>query len=124
VTPIDVGLEWAIGKAKPDFVGKRSLAREVTRSPDRKQLVGLLSGTVELEEGAQVVDLADPGRSIGHVTSSYASATLGHPIAMALVRGGRARMGERLGVASAGKPIVVTVVDPVFYDPGGDRLHG
>ena len=27
VTPDDVGLGWAIGKAKPDFVGKRSLAR-------------------------------------------------------------------------------------------------
>ena len=27
VTPDDAGLGWAIGKAKPDFVGKRSLAR-------------------------------------------------------------------------------------------------
>jgi sarcosine oxidase, subunit alpha len=27
VTPDDVGLDWAIGKKKPDFVGKRSLAR-------------------------------------------------------------------------------------------------
>ena len=27
VTPDDVGLGWAIGKSKPDFVGKRSLAR-------------------------------------------------------------------------------------------------
>ncbi len=27
VTPDDAGLAWAIGKAKPDFVGKRSLTR-------------------------------------------------------------------------------------------------
>ena len=27
VTPDDAGLTWAIGKAKPDFVGKRSLTR-------------------------------------------------------------------------------------------------
>ena len=27
LTPDDAGLAWAIGKAKPDFVGKRSLAR-------------------------------------------------------------------------------------------------
>ena len=27
VTPADLGLDWAIGKAKQDFVGKRSLAR-------------------------------------------------------------------------------------------------
>ena len=27
VTPADLGLDWAIGKSKKDFVGKRSLAR-------------------------------------------------------------------------------------------------
>ena len=27
LTPDDAGLGWAIGKAKPDFVGKRSLSR-------------------------------------------------------------------------------------------------
>ena len=25
VTPDDLGLDWAVGKTKPDFVGKRSL---------------------------------------------------------------------------------------------------
>src|SRR5207302_522773 len=40
VTPDDVGLGWAIGKAKADFVGKRSLQRPAMTSPDRKQLVG------------------------------------------------------------------------------------
>jgi sarcosine oxidase subunit alpha len=48
-----------------------------------------------LEEGAQVVDpQGDPGRSIGHVTSSYRSAAVGHPIAMALVRGGTGADGR------------------------------
>ena len=41
VTPDDAGLTWAIGKAKPDFVGKRSLDRPAMKAPDRKQLVGL-----------------------------------------------------------------------------------
>ena len=43
VTPDDVGLGWAIGKAKQDFVGKRSLARPAMTAPDRRQLVGLLT---------------------------------------------------------------------------------
>ena len=43
VTPDDLGLDWAIGKTKPDFVGKRSLARPDMLEPDRKQLVGLLT---------------------------------------------------------------------------------
>jgi len=56
VTPDDAGLSWAIGKAKPDFVGKRSLERASMKSANRKQLVGLRTrntGTV-IEEGAQV----------------------------------------------------------------------
>ena len=43
VTPYDAGLAWAIGKGKPDFVGKRGLARPAMQAADRKQLVGLLT---------------------------------------------------------------------------------
>src|SRR5204863_530722 len=43
VTPDDAGLGWAIGKNKPDFVGKRSLERAAMTSPQRRQLVGLLT---------------------------------------------------------------------------------
>ena len=129
VTPDDAGLGWAIGKAKPDFVGKRSLARETMHVADRKQLVGLLTvdPKVVLEEGAQLV--ATPGQRapmklIGHVTSSYHSAVLGRSIALALVRGGRARIGETLHVPMPGGEIAVQVTAPMFYDPEGARLHG
>jgi sarcosine oxidase subunit alpha len=124
VTPDDVGLTWAIGKAKPDFVGKRSLARPALSAPDRKQLVGLSSrdGRSVLEEGAQIVTPSAATTPIGHVTSAYHSATLGAPIALALVRGGRARIGETLNVPMPGGPIAVEVVPPVFYDPEGTRL--
>lgn len=124
VTPDDVGLGWAIGKQKPDFVGKRSLARPSMSAPDRKQLVGLL--TIDrgqlLEEGAQVS--ADPkGHSIGHVTSSYESSAVGRPIALAMVEGGRARLGERLCVPMPGRSIAVEVVEPVFFDKENARVH-
>ena len=60
LTPQDAGLAWAIGKAKPDFVGKRSLTRPDMVSKGRKQLVGLLTDDPKavLQEGAQIV--ADP----------------------------------------------------------------
>jgi sarcosine oxidase subunit alpha len=126
VTPLDAGLGWAIGKAKPDFVGKRSLERPAMLSPDRKQLVGLVpaDGRTPLEEGAQIVAADSPGRALGHVTSAYASATLGHPIALALVRGGRARMGEELLVPMPGGSVAVRVTTPLFLDPEGARLNG
>ena len=60
VTPADAGLEWAIGKAKKDFVGKRSLTRPDMLAPNRKQLVGLFTEDPKtvLEEGAQIVAAA------------------------------------------------------------------
>jgi sarcosine oxidase subunit alpha len=129
VTPDDAGVAWAIGKTKPDFVGKRSLDRAEMRRPDRKQLVGLLTvdgGTV-LEEGAQVVEVPGqtvPMQLIGHVTSSYESSVLGRSIALAMIAGGRARIGQRLFVPMPGRDIEVTVTAPVFVDPEGKRLHG
>ena len=128
-TPLDAGLGWAIGHKKPDFVGKRSLDRATMQSPDRKQLVGLRTRDtgIVLEEGAQVT--GTPGQSapmkvIGHVTSSYASASLGHSVALAMVAGGRALEGATLYVPMPAGEIAVTVTRPVFYDPEGARLHG
>ncbi len=128
VTPDDAGLAWAIGKSKPDFVGKRSLQRASMHAATRKQLVGLKSrdGRTILEEGAQVAETPGqkpPMRLIGHVSSSYYSAALAHPIALALVAGGRARMGATLYVPMPGGDVEVEVVPPVFYDPSGARIH-
>jgi sarcosine oxidase, subunit alpha len=128
VTPEDAGLGWAIGKAKPDFVGKRYLARPAMAAATRRQLVGLLSKdpSVVLEEGAQVMAHAGspvPTRPLGHVTSSYHSANLGRSIAMALIAGGRARLGETLYVPGAGGEVAAQVTSSVFYDPSGARIN-
>jgi sarcosine oxidase subunit alpha len=57
------------------------------------------------------------------VTSSYASAALGHSIALAMVAGGRARIGQTLFVPMPAGEFEVEVTKPVFYDPEGGRLH-
>jgi sarcosine oxidase, subunit alpha len=129
VTPDDAGLTWAIGKNKPDFVGKRSLERVSMKSADRKQLVGLRTKDprIVLEEGAQVA--AKPGQKppmelIGHVTSSYASSVLGHSIALGMIAGGRARLGQTLYVPMPEGDLEVEVTSSVFYDPAGARING
>ena len=129
VTPDDLGLGWAIGKSKRDFVGKRSLSRTDMVRTDRKQLVGLRTDDpkVVLEEGAQITALAAPPAgtpALGHVTSAYWSPALESGIALALVAGGRARMGQRLYVPMPSGSIAVEVVSPVFVDPKGERLNG
>ncbi|MGE5511450.1 MAG: sarcosine oxidase subunit alpha family protein [Bacteroidota bacterium] len=128
VIPSDLGLGWAIGKSKPDFVGKRSLARSDMTRADRMQLVGLLTADarIGLDEGAQITEAANPAPgtpALGHVTSSYWSETLGRHIALALVKAGRRRIGERLYVPGARRAIEVEVVSPVLYDPKGARLN-
>ena len=128
VTPTDLGLDWAIGKNKRDFVGKRSLKRPDLIKTDRKQLVGLLTRNPEtvLEEGAQITDLAAPPTgtpALGHVTSSYWSATLGRSIALAIIADGRARIGETLHVPMPGGAITIDVTEPIFVDKEGVRLN-
>jgi sarcosine oxidase subunit alpha len=125
VIPADLGLEWTIGKAKRDFVGKRSLTLPDMRREDRRQLVGLLSSET-LEEGQQLVADANtplPMLALGHITSAYWSETLHRPIALALLTGGRRRIRQMLYVARPAGSVVVRVTAPMFYDPQGARLH-
>ena len=132
-TPQDLGMSWAVSKKKPDFVGKRSFTRSENLNPLRKQFVGLLptdSDTV-LPEGAQIIEyIADgalpppPVPMLGHVTSSYRSAELGRPFALALVKGGRARVGDTLHVPVDGTLVPVEVTGPVLVDPEGARRDG
>jgi sarcosine oxidase subunit alpha len=129
VTPDDAGVAWAIGKNKTDFVGIRGLRRPDLAAPGRKQLVGLKTADpkIVLEEGAQIVET--PGHSIpapmiGHVTSSYWSANCGRSIALALVKDGRARVGQTLHVPMASETIAVEVTGTVFFDEEGGRVNG
>ena len=129
VTPDDAGLNWAVAKKKPDFVGIRGMKRPDLLAPGRKQLVGLLTKDpgIVLEEGAQIV--ADPNQSvpmtmIGHVTSSYWSENCGRSIAMGVVAGGRSLKGTTLYVPMPERTIEVEVTDTVFIDKEGVRLNG
>ena len=122
VAPDDVGLGWTI--AGGDFIGKRSLSLADLKRADRRQLVGLLplNPAVVLEEGAQLTAVVNDGKSVGHVTSSYRGAALGRGFALALVAGGRSRIGNELFVPIIGGALPVTVVDPVFLDKPCERL--
>ena len=121
VTPVDLGMDWIISKTKPDFIGKRALSRRDIIKADRKQLVGLLTdnATDILPEGSQIVEevLPKPPMSmIGHVTSSYFSPNCGRPIAMALIKSGRDRMGQTVYIPLKNKSIAATITSVNFLD--------
>ena len=134
MTPHDMGLDWAVRHGKRHgFVGERSLALADYQRADRLQLVGLhtVDHATVIPEGAQIVaDAAHlrPGGRVpmaGFVTSSYFSATLNRAIALAMLKGGRARLGETVYCPLAnGSTLAAEVVSPVFYDPDGERQHG
>src|ERR671937_349272 len=129
VTPQDLGMDWVVSKKKADFVGMRSFARPDTSRGDRKQLVGVLPldpGEL-LPEGAQLVESGEhavPVPMLGHVTSSYRSVALERTFALALVKGGRERVGQTLHVPLRDRTVPVRVTEPVLYDQEGSRRDG
>ena len=128
VTPDDLGMGKMVAFGKPDFIGKRSLTLSNFTRQDRKQLVGLLPAdpTLVVDEGAQIVgDPAPPlgTPALGHVSSSYMSATLGRSFALALVAGARSRLGQTLFATTREGTAAVKLVEPIFYDKEGARLN-
>jgi len=111
-------------------IGKPLLARDALVAPDRWQLVGLTSAdpATPIPRGAKLVEDPDrppPNPMLGHVTSWCWSPNLETWIALALLRGGRARHGETLWAVSplAGARAQVKVGPPVLVDPEGARLR-
>ena len=62
----------------------------------------------------------------GHVSSACFSPTLGHSIALAFLKSGRERIGERVVVWDGlrGEEVAAEVCSPVFVDPDNKKLLG
>lgn len=121
VTPLDLGLSWAVSKKKEDFLGKRGMRTPHLASDRREELVGLLTEDPQtvLPDGACAVEAGGDAqkRIIGHVTSTYHSPTLNRSIAMALIERGRSRHGEVLefSVTDSKSPAIrARIVEPMF----------
>lgn len=128
MTPIDLNHGWAVSNTKPfSFIGKRGMNRADCVRENRKQLVGLLTSDphAELTEGAQAVrdpNEAIPMKMVGHVTSSYHSAYLNRRIAMAVIKDGLQRMGEKVYFPMAdGSCIEAEICSTVFFDADSSR---
>jgi sarcosine oxidase subunit alpha len=130
-TPGDLGLAGLLGRNK-EFVGKAALQRPALNAPGRQQLVGLVPVNVAdtLPEGAQLMDTPAPGPagcSIGHLSSAVHSPSLGHAIALGLVKDGHSRLGEIVYVADpirGRESVAARICKPCFFDPEGGRVHG
>lgn len=120
--PADIGWGPVALKKQADFIGKRSLSRPEDGRQDRLQLIGLASETA-MSAGAHLRLPGTSAGSDGWVTSAAMSPTLGRSIALAMLRGGRGRVGEKVTVHDMGKITHAEVVATSFYDPENERLR-
>lgn len=122
--PHDLGWGGPRDKREDEYFGRRSLFTAEARRHDRRQLVGLTTAGAPLTTGAHVLAADGPFRSLGFVTSSYHSPTLGRPIALAMIEGGRGLMGQDVTLFNLGETRAARVTDACAFDPKGGRLHG
>jgi sarcosine oxidase subunit alpha len=126
--PMDIGVLGPLSVKRVDFAGRRSLLTEDAKRSDRRQLVGLNAAdhATALPVGAHVIERkAGKMRSLGYVTSSFLSPTLGRPVALGQIEAGRklAEASATVEVFSAGMSASAVVTSPCFYDPEGTRLR-
>ncbi|MGH2582954.1 MAG: aminomethyltransferase family protein [Anaerolineales bacterium] len=132
-SPLELGLGWAVSKAKGEFIGKSALEAE-TRAP--RQLVGLVVDWRDLENvfgGVNLppqvagrasripVPLYANGKHVGQATSMVFSPILKKYIALATIVSDYAQWGRRVDfeitVEYERLKAKATVTKPPFYDP-------
>jgi sarcosine oxidase subunit alpha len=126
--PDDIG--WGhVLKRTGDFIGRRSLTRPDSLRPDRHQLVGVeaiepLPAPRFVPIGAHLVRSEAPNDSEGYVTSSGFSPVLNRGVALAMVKSGRARLGEHMIAITPEGALPVRITSNAAFDPSGSRLRG
>ncbi|HET9107482.1 MAG TPA: sarcosine oxidase subunit alpha family protein [Steroidobacteraceae bacterium] len=128
-TARDLGLARMMS-AQKDYIGRVLAARPGLTAPDRPALIGVkpLRREATLRAGAHFLRPGAPpslANDEGFVSSVTFSPMLGHWIGLGFLRGGPARIGERVEAHDplSGRDVAVEVTSPVFYDPDGARLR-
>jgi sarcosine oxidase, subunit alpha len=120
----DLGLGPLVSKAKPDFMGKRSMDLRRKADPERFELVGFLPVEPSrlVPEGAPITPRGDKADQEGFVSACVMSVVLGRSIALGLLHKGCSRMGQTVHARVRDEIIPMTVVAPVFHDADRSRV--
>ncbi len=119
--PVEAGMEWAIAKAKPFFVGKRAMDMQVAKGVARR-LVGFALPNPDATCPKECHLVIREGAIAGRVTSAIRSPTLGRVVGLAYLPTDMAAPGTRFAIRiDKGAMIEAEVVTTPFYDPGNER---
>jgi len=114
-------------KKHGDFVGRTLSQRPGITAPDRLQLVGVrpVDATRRLRNGSQLVAPQARTMSLGYITSSTPSVELDGWVGLALLAGGRQRIGQRLIGTSPihDEATEIEIVSPHMLDPENLRVR-
>ncbi len=129
VTAADLGMAGML--ADKDFIGRIASRRPALQDENREQLVGLrpVGAVKQILGGSLVFDVgAAPLRENmqGRVSSTCYSPTLEGTLAMAFVKGGRARSGQQVRAVDMLRQVdtLCEIVPLPFYDAEGGKLRG
>ncbi len=125
-TADDLGFQRMLKKSG-DFIGRALGARPGLAATDRLQLVGVrpVDRARRLRNGMHLVAPESPRTSLGYVTSSTPSVELEGWVGLALLAGGRQRIGTRLLGTSPihGERTELEVVSPHMLDAENTRVR-
>ena len=123
----DIGMDGFASKKKP-FIGSILKNRPFLTDPVRPSLVGLeVEGGQDILAGSLLFSEMDEakGHGDGWVSSTTYSAALKKNIALALLKNGTERKGEKIRVIDflSDTTLTAKVVSPHFFDPKGERQN-
>jgi heterotetrameric sarcosine oxidase gamma subunit len=122
----DLGFQRML-KKQGDFIGRVLAQRSGMLSGERLQLVGVRpsDSARRLRNGMQLVQADAPQASLGYITSSTPAVELPGWVGLALLAGGRRRVGTRLLASSPvhGESVPVEIVSPHMLDPENTRVR-
>lgn len=119
--PAEAGMEWALAKKKPFYVGKRSIEMQMTKGLSRK-LAGFTLVAPDAPCPKECHLVIRDGNIAGRVTSVVRSATLGKVVGLAYLPPELAESGKRFQIRVDGGAMVEAEVVPApFYDPDNKR---
>ena len=113
ITPLEVGLSWAVKLDKGDFIGRDALVKQKTEGITRR-----LVGFKMVERGGvprSHYDVQVDGKTVGFVTSGTSSPTLGQNIGLALIDKSYAGVGKPLQIMIRGKAVGAEQIRTPFY---------